>query len=670
MSSEQNEAKIPLDEIIKKLAEQIEKLTKIIEKSTKSISDNTDTNKDWHKYQAMMKIELEKEHGRQVRLNKDYARSSQSLEMFTGLLSRGASMGLVFKSLTSVIGGVSKELDKYKAEHTELIRMEKEFGKKGINVGRGDLEKAGNEMEREQHRRQQEQVDKAKEGKGGKEGKLAEGISSMKEFANKHKTGILIGAGSVGILLTVLKKAFDVSPMFQAIKKLLQFGFMLILRPIGDFFGFIMRPIMVMMLRKFIIPWYKDVYPVMKKLGTWIGNQLVPTMEGILTWLSTPVGTATAVGVGTAAAVGVPAATLLTLKKIMNWLGTSGSKTTGSTSGAANAVANLQKSVTSLRAKVVQFFKHPKMVITQITKNIGARIKSFTTSIKTAFTNVRSSISTTATKIRTFFTKTLGTSVSKISTRISSIGTKLTTAVQKVSTEVGKILPKITSTIKNVTSTLSTKLGQILPKITTFGKNLAQTLGAKIAGIIPNLQKGVGSITNAFAGLTKGGGAFSNLSKTLGNLLSGKNLGKVGGKGGIIGLIAMLTEGTIASPETLGGLIDKDDPNRLDKNPATAWLFGNKLSEDAEGNFKTVSAYGQWLADVTNNPDMQEGIVNQMYSGEATGIGGGAREDWKDKKGTTVIINVDHINNDMDLKHVGEYVSESLAVDNKKTAGT
>jgi len=282
MSSEQNEAKIPLDDIIKKLADQIEKLTKIIEKSTKSISDNTDTNKDWHKFQAMMKIELEKEHGRQVRLNKEYARSSQSLEMFTGLLSRGASVGLVFKSLTGAITGVSKELDKYKAEHAELRRMEKEFAKKGIDVGRGDLEKAGNEMEREQHRRQLEAVGKAEEGKQGKEGKLAEGISSMKEFANKHKTGILIGAGSVGILLTVLKKAFDVSPMFQAIKKLLQFGFMLILRPIGDFFGFIMRPIMVMMLRKFIIPWYKDVYPVMKKLGTWIGNNLTPAAESAM----------------------------------------------------------------------------------------------------------------------------------------------------------------------------------------------------------------------------------------------------------------------------------------------------------------------------------------------------------------------------------------------------
>ena len=250
-------------------------------------------------FSLLMKIELEKEHGRQVRLNKEYARTSQSLEMFTGLLSRGVGVGLVFKSLTRSIGGVSKELDKYKAEHKELMRMEQEFAKKGIKIA--DLGKAGNEQYQEQFRRQQEAVDTAKEGAKGKGGKLAEGISSMKAFADKHKTGILIGAGSIGVLLTVLKKAFDVSPMFQAIKKLLHFGFMLILRPIGDFFGFIMRPIMVMMLRKFIIPWYKDVYPYMKKWGTGLGK----AAAGFIATVSDPVAqiTAALIGFGLTAAV-------------------------------------------------------------------------------------------------------------------------------------------------------------------------------------------------------------------------------------------------------------------------------------------------------------------------------------------------------------------------------
>ena len=274
MSSEQenneNEANVDLKGVIKDLAEQIKKLTDIVEKSTKKINANTTANADWHKYQALMRIEQEKEHGRQVRMNKEYGRSAASLQMFTGLLTKGASAGFIFNKLANTIGGVSTELDKLKSETAELTKLEAKYKKMGI-----DLSKPENIAEHDIMAAQKARVGTAQENldeKKGGSGKLAEGISSMKEFANKHKTGILIGAGSIGILLTVLKKAFDVSPMFQAIKKLLQFGFMLILRPIGDFFGFIMRPIMVLMLRKFIIPWYKDVYPYMKKWGQSLGN--------------------------------------------------------------------------------------------------------------------------------------------------------------------------------------------------------------------------------------------------------------------------------------------------------------------------------------------------------------------------------------------------------------
>ena len=49
---------------------------------------------------------------------------------------------------------------------------------------------------------------------------------------------------------------------------------MMILRPIGDFFGFLMRPILIMLLRKFIIPWYTTMYPKMIKWGTDVGNSL------------------------------------------------------------------------------------------------------------------------------------------------------------------------------------------------------------------------------------------------------------------------------------------------------------------------------------------------------------------------------------------------------------
>jgi len=71
------------------------------------------------------------------------------------------------------------------------------------------------------------------------------------------------------------------SPMFQQMMKLLNFGIMMVLRPIGDFFGFLFRPILIMLLRKFIIPWYTKMYPVMMKMGNIIGEKLSGAFEAL-----------------------------------------------------------------------------------------------------------------------------------------------------------------------------------------------------------------------------------------------------------------------------------------------------------------------------------------------------------------------------------------------------
>ena len=89
------------------------------------------------------------------------------------------------------------------------------------------------------------------------------------------------------------------------------------------------------------------------------------------------------------------------------------------------------------------------------------------------------------------------------------------------------------------------------------------------------------------------------------------------------------------------------------------------FSEDESGKFQTIG-YGNELADMMGDESWKHGFINKAFSGEATGTGGGAG----DARARTVIINVDHINNDMDLKHVGDYFSEKLQEDNKKTAGT
>ena len=83
-----------------------------------------------------------------------------------------------------------------------------------------------------------------------------------KMFLGKGKMaagGMALGAAGAGIGLT--SKIIDSSPLMQQMLKLLNFGVMLILRPIGDFFGMLMRPILIMLLRKFIIPFYQTVYP-------------------------------------------------------------------------------------------------------------------------------------------------------------------------------------------------------------------------------------------------------------------------------------------------------------------------------------------------------------------------------------------------------------------------
>ena len=88
-----------------------------------------------------------------------------------------------------------------------------------------------------------------------------------------------IGLGAAGAGLGLGKAIIESSPLLQQMLKLMKFGFMLILKPIGDFFGFIMRPIMILLLRKFIIPFYQSVYPWFAKEGTKLGNNIAKVVD-------------------------------------------------------------------------------------------------------------------------------------------------------------------------------------------------------------------------------------------------------------------------------------------------------------------------------------------------------------------------------------------------------
>ena len=87
----------------------------------------------------------------------------------------------------------------------------------------------------------------------------------------KSPLGMIGGIGGAAMLG---KKLIDSSPMLQAMMKMLSTTFTLILRPIGDFVGGMLRPITMFMLKEIAIPMAKQGKGFMK-FGEEIGNKIL-----------------------------------------------------------------------------------------------------------------------------------------------------------------------------------------------------------------------------------------------------------------------------------------------------------------------------------------------------------------------------------------------------------
>lgn len=109
------------------------------------------------------------------------------------------------------------------------------------------------------------------------------GIGGMAQGLGGAKGLMMLGGAMAGIKIIQkgVQLAIASSPMMQQMLKLWKFGIMMIFRPLGDFFGFFLRPIFVYMLRKFIIPFYQTFLPIMQKMGQDLGESVV----GILEWI-------------------------------------------------------------------------------------------------------------------------------------------------------------------------------------------------------------------------------------------------------------------------------------------------------------------------------------------------------------------------------------------------
>ena len=217
-------------------------------------------------------------------LSKELRGGTNDMKMFTGLITKGVGVTTIFGKLANKANDMIGSYDKLKDKQDELATMTEKFGQMKANedgsmtIGEGWAGASDKERARGAGLAQDVQKGTKDGGMGG----LGKQLSGAKEFFGKHKMGMMIGAGSAGVLIGILKKALDVSPMFQQIKKLLNFGIMMVLRPIGDFFGFLLRPIMVWMLRKLIIPFYQTYLPIAQQMGTDIGNFIV----GFFDWVA------------------------------------------------------------------------------------------------------------------------------------------------------------------------------------------------------------------------------------------------------------------------------------------------------------------------------------------------------------------------------------------------
>ena len=274
-----------IEKLLKELAINVAKLNENILKTTKTYNSSADAVAAHSEQTKKNKLEVQDAYFQNLKamaeFRKELKGGGDQFNFLTGLLKNGTTAVAVLGSVSKKLGQLGQSYDNHQKAVDEKTKFEETIRERMKRFGQtGELDKSHlTDDERKKYGKVSEDVEKGdKEGAGGIANKY---MSKMIQFADKHKVGIAIGAAGAGTLLKVLKMAFDASPMFQQIKKLLQFGVMMVLRPIGDFFGFLFRPIMIMLLRKFIIPWYTKMYPVMMQMGDIIGRKLAGAFEAL-----------------------------------------------------------------------------------------------------------------------------------------------------------------------------------------------------------------------------------------------------------------------------------------------------------------------------------------------------------------------------------------------------
>ena len=295
------------------------------------------------KLRHRLNIEQEREHGEQVRRNINLRHNMDSFndkfEMLKKSLTGGfgfqAAIGTTIKKMGSLtrsyqeheiaqnnLKNATEKLDGA-IEHLKYINKQENIDVDKKKIVEDEIQALKMEIVRLEQ--SLKQANEAATGTQGKAKPIFEKLSKLGEFLGKKAVPIGLGVGVAGVLISVITKSFSASPLFAQMMKLLKFSVQLILMPIGTFFGAILRPILIMFLRKFIIPFYSKMMPVAIQAGTWVGEIL------------TKIGGGGKKGIVEETGAGLPAADVIE-EKLEESLNTQ--KETGNQSGEAVAVGD------------------------------------------------------------------------------------------------------------------------------------------------------------------------------------------------------------------------------------------------------------------------------------------------------------------------------------------
>jgi|APSaa5957512535_1039671.scaffolds.fasta_scaffold05067_8 hypothetical protein len=254
-------------EATKKNITQLMKSTISIERHNIVEKEATKRQTESIRLRAKSNMEFERFHNeemrRKQRLGAALGKTQNSFNFMTQSLTKGRGIGATLGLLGEGAYKSTKafyDLEKAQKAYTDALLDPS--NKNNIDAKRNDLEDA------------QITKDNDVAGKSGFLGKIAKSLSKAGSFFEKHSVPITIGAGVAGLIIGIISKALSVAPMFQAMMKLMKFAVLMILMPIGTFFGAVIRPLMVGIV-KGLAPKFKQWMEGSMHWGAIIGERLL-----------------------------------------------------------------------------------------------------------------------------------------------------------------------------------------------------------------------------------------------------------------------------------------------------------------------------------------------------------------------------------------------------------